>query len=163
MLGLFQAAQRPHAQHRPDVNPAAACGICRLEGLGHGGRENPATKLAGQRRELTLWITTGATEVESDRRSVAEGVHTRVNHTRRGWAAYEARPLATLHWEFYSNITLSKQMLPPLLTFVGVGGVWRNWRDGGGERWAQERKNQEETHLQHKFLWYALEIFRKYY
>lgn len=51
--GTLGSAVTPHLAMSRHINPAAACGICRLEELDHGGRENPVTKLTGQRCELT--------------------------------------------------------------------------------------------------------------
>lgn len=61
-----------------------------------------------------MWIKTVATEVESDMKSMAEGVYRSMNHavlkpqeaqTGLTWF-YEALPLTMLHLEFYSNLIL---------------------------------------------------------
>lgn len=74
--GILDSTATPLLTMSRHINPATAGGICRLKELDHRGRENPVKKLTGQRCELMLWIKMVATEVESDMKSMAEGVYT---------------------------------------------------------------------------------------
>ena len=52
--GILGSTVTPLLTMSRHINPAAACGICRLKELDHRGRENPVKKLMGQRCELIL-------------------------------------------------------------------------------------------------------------